>query len=217
MFHKKAGGICVVTPDHLAPVLSVSLTEQVHNLAAAFRLGFKWGFGHSCGIVLVLVLVSGLKMSASNAFFESAMYYTQLWVGALLLFFGISYYRKRNLYLYSALAKLEKRKEARAVRNKLAGDHVFAQDTIDCVCCDPTLADDPLEPLDCAIAADEGKLVWSIYLMFGYPTLAVSHGVSGAKKVVSLKRVTTCSGHHLLHPCGSRNNCGVGRWPHGGF
>eukprot|EP00392_Amoebophrya_sp_AT5.2_P004154 g4162.t1 len=121
-----AGAVCVLAPDHLAPVLSLSFTD-VHDFRSAFRVGWQWGIGHSSGIFFVLMMVLALKVTVTHYMFEMFVFWSQVFVGGVLIGLGLHYWANQAKYLNQ---KLEEARDGAAAGSP-------GHNMINCACCFP--------------------------------------------------------------------------------
>lgn len=78
-----AGSVHVLTgPDHLAAVAPLSLDSKKSN----WLVGFKWGLGHSAGVILVGVLALLFRELIPIDLISS---YSERFVGVILIGIGL--------------------------------------------------------------------------------------------------------------------------------
>ncbi|MCF6227948.1 MAG: hydantoin utilization protein A [Planctomycetes bacterium] len=75
----------VMGVDHLAALMPLSHGK---SLKAAW-LGFRWGIGHTIGVMIVAIAILILRDSVSGEFFETIGTWGERLVGAMLIGFGI--------------------------------------------------------------------------------------------------------------------------------
>ncbi|MDC1141725.1 hypothetical protein OAU50_01415 [Planctomycetota bacterium] len=75
----------VLGVDHLAALMPLSHGKSIK----AAWLGFRWGIGHSIGVVIVAIAVLILRDKVSGEFFDTVGTWGERVVGALLIGFGI--------------------------------------------------------------------------------------------------------------------------------
>ncbi|CAD7925385.1 unnamed protein product [Amoebophrya sp. A120] len=184
-----AGAVCVLAPDHLAPVLSLSFTD-VHDLRSAFRIGFQWGIGHSSGILVVVFVVLLLRVTVTHYIFEVFVFWSQVFVGSTLLSLGVYYFFHQTKYL--------------STEEGTPGDGKTGTDHLNCACCAFPVSvnnrpgkfnllkpPDPDELEECCEIIDEcEEIAPPKPLSFGRPQVFAQPAFS-ADKYYKQKKVTT--------------------------
>lgn len=134
--------LCIVSPDHLGPILSLALTE-VSSFSSAFRLGYHWGLGHSSGILVILLLMRLGRETSVHVSTRVAEFFHFL-VGAGFVLLGIRHWRQRKIRLEAMARAMRETQEleesgvmestgsqSTLLRNKVSLD-------LACDCCEPS-------------------------------------------------------------------------------